>query len=250
MVHFYIHFLHKAAPQLTKTLPLLKPLNKTKLYEEIVEQLKSRIIRRDIAPGEKLPTERALAETLQVNRSTVREALRKLESLDIVEIRHGDGVYVKDYLESGSLALVHEILFKDGLLDLAVFQNLMDLRRLLVPEMAWCAAQNRTGSDLKNLEQVVLHSDDIPVGARDKRLHHIIALASGNVLFVLLLNAFTRQADQYYDLYFKDNHHAAETAVFHKAVYEAIRDKDAARAKQVMADVLETAEANMLKLIK
>jgi len=234
---------------LKKMLPLLKPLNKTKLYEEIVEQLKSRIIRRDIVPGEKLPTERALAEILQVNRSTVREALRKLESLDIVEIRHGDGVYVKDYLESGSLALVHEILFKDGLLDPAVFQNLMDLRRLLVPEMAWYAAQNRTEADLRELEQIALHLDS-SISKRDKRLHHIIARASGNVLFVLLLNAFTRQADQYYDLYFRDNQYAAESVMFHKAVYEAIRDKDAARAKQVMTDVLNTAEANMLKLIQ
>jgi DNA-binding FadR family transcriptional regulator len=234
---------------LTESAPLLKPLNKTKLYEEIVDQLKSRIIRRDISPGEKLPTERALAEILQVNRSTVREALRKLESLDLVEIRHGDGVYAKDYLESGSLALVHEILFKNGLLDPAVFQNLMDLRRLLVPEMAWYAAQNRTEADLRELEQIVLHSD-AAIGERDKRLHHIIARASGNVLFVLLLNAFTRQTDQYYDLYFKDNQNAKESAIFHRAVYEAIRNQDAARAKQVMADVLETAEANMLKLMQ
>jgi len=235
---------------LIKTASLLKPPQKTKLYEEIVEQLKSQIIRRDIGPGEKIPTERALADILQVNRSTVREALRKLESLDLVEIRHGDGVYVKDYLESGSLELVHEILFKDGLLDLAVFQNLLDLRRLLVPEMARCAARNRTESDLSSLEQIVFHSDDMPMDKRDKRLHHIIARASGNVLFVLLLNAFTRQTDQYYNLYFKDERHAAASAAFHKAIYEAIRDRDMVRAKQIMTDVLNAAEENMLKLIK
>ena len=234
---------------MTQSAPLLKPLNKTKLYEEIVEQLKSRIIHRDISPGEKLPTERTLAEILQVNRSTVREALRKLESLDLVEIRHGDGVYVKDYLESGSLELVHEILFKDGVLDLAVFQNLLDLRRLLVPEMAWYAAQNRTEADLQSLEHIVWRSDET-IGERDKHLHHIIARASGNVLFVLLLNAFTRQADQYYDLYFKDDQHAAESEAFHQAVYEAVRDRDADRAKQVMTDVLNAAEENMLKLMK
>ncbi|MDA8403809.1 MAG: FadR/GntR family transcriptional regulator [Desulfobacteraceae bacterium] len=234
---------------MTEAAPLLKPLNKTKLHEEIVDQLKSRIIRRDISPGEKIPTERALAEILQVNRSTVREALRKLESLDLVEIRHGDGVYVKDYLESGSLELVHEMLFKDGVLDPVVFQNLLDLRRLLVPEMAWYAAQNRTEADLQGLENIVFRSDET-IGERDKRLHHIIARASGNVLFVLLLNAFTRQAGQYYDLYFKDDQHAAESKVFHKAVYEAIRDKDADRARQVMTDALNAAEKNMLKLMK
>jgi len=87
---------------------LLKPLNKTKLYEEIVEQLKSRIINRDIAPGEKLPAERALAEMLNGNRPTVRAALGKRESMDLVEIRHEEGVYVKAYLESRSLEVVKQ----------------------------------------------------------------------------------------------------------------------------------------------
>ena len=87
---------------------LLKPLNKTKLYEEIVEQLKSRIINRDIAPGEKLPAERALVEMLNGNRPTVLAALGKLESLALVEIMQEVGVYVKAYLESRSLEVVKQ----------------------------------------------------------------------------------------------------------------------------------------------
>ena len=74
-----------------KPVTLLKPLNKTKLYEEIVGQLKDKIIRREIRPGDKLPPERTLAQMLNVNRSTVRSALGKLESMDLVEIRHGEG---------------------------------------------------------------------------------------------------------------------------------------------------------------
>lgn len=228
---------------------MLKPLSKTRLYEEIVEQLKGRIIRREIAPGEKLPTERSLAETLQVNRSTVREALKKLETLDLVEIRHGDGVYVKDYLESGSLELVHELLFRNGRLEIPVFRNLLDLRRLLVPEMARCAARNRSEVDVAALGAIVFHSGDKSVSVRDKRLHHVIARASGNVLFVLMLNAFTREMDQYYNLYFRDDRHAAESEAFHRNIYEAIDDRDANRAKQVMLDALIVAEDNMLRLM-
>lgn len=234
---------------MTPANPLLKPLNKTRLYEEIVDQLKSRIIRRDIAPGAKLPTERTLAETLQVNRSTVREALKKLETLDLVEIRHGDGVYVKDYLESGSLELVHELLFRNGRLESLVFQNLLDLRRLLVPEMARCAARNRNDADMAELETIVFHSKDKPIGERDKRLHHVIARASGNVLFLLLLNAFTRETDQYYNLYFRDERHGALSESFHRDIYEAIRERDADKAKQIMLDTLTAAEENMLRLM-
>lgn len=206
-----------------KTVTLLKPLNKTKLYEEIVEQLKNRIINKDIAPGEKLPAERSLAQMLNVNRSTVREALGKLESMDLVEIRHGEGVYVKDYFESGSLELVKALLFKNNALDMDVFKNLMDLRGVLVPEMACCAAQNRTSGDIMNLEKLLFDTDRGSMGDRDMRLHNIIARASGNVLYVILLNAFTSQMNEYYELYFSDPENRAKTIIFHKEIYQAIK---------------------------
>lgn len=232
-----------------KTVPLLKPLSKTKLYEEIVEQLKNRIINRDIAPGEKLPAERALAQMLNVNRSTVREALGKLESMDLVEIRHGEGVYVKDYYDSGSLELVKELLFRNGSLDMAVFKNLMDLRQLLVPEMAYCAAKNRSETDLQNLEQVASQTDEQAIAERDMHIHHIIAKASGNVLYVLLLNAFTSQMNDYYNLYFSDRENRQNAAVFHKDICRAIREKAPDKAKKIMKDVLAVAEKKMLAML-
>ncbi len=232
-----------------KTVSLLKPLNKTKLYEEIVEQLKNRIINRDIAPGEKLPAERTLAQMLTVNRSTVRAALGKLESMGLVEIRHGEGVYVKDYLESGSLELVKDLLFKNNALDMDVFKNLMDLRQLLVPEMAYCAAQNRTDKDLARLESLVSETDEKSIGNRDMRLHHLIARASGNVLYVVLLNAFTSQMNEYYDLYFSDMENRANTLVFHKDIYQAIKNREPDKAKQIMKDVLKSAVGKILDML-
>lgn len=234
---------------MVKTVTLLKPLNKTKLYEEIVEQLKNRIINRDIAPGEKLPAERTLAQMLNVNRSTVREALGKLESMDLVEIRHGEGVYVKDYLESGSLELVKELLFKNRALDMDVFKNLMDLRELLVPEMAYCAAQNRTAQDLKQLEDLITGTDEKTMGDRDMRLHHIISRASGNVLYVVLLNAFTSQMNNYYELYFSNPENRAITPVFHKDIYLAIKDREPDKAKQIMKDVLKSASKKTMDML-
>ncbi|MBC2715223.1 MAG: FadR family transcriptional regulator [Desulfobacteraceae bacterium] len=232
-----------------KTAPLLKPLNKTKLYEEIVEQLKNRIINRNIAPGEKLPAERTLAQMLNVNRSTVREALGKLESMDLVEIRHGEGVYVKNFLESGSLELVKALLFKNNALDMDVFKNLMDLREVLVPEMAYCAAQNRSEKDLKNLEHLVSDTNEKSMGDRDMRLHNIIARASGNVLYVILLNAFTSQMDDYCELYFSDPENRAKTIIFHKDIYQAIKNREPDKAKQVMKDILRSAGEKVLDML-
>ena len=228
---------------------LLKPLNKTKLHEEIVEQLKNKMINREIAPGEKLPAERALAQMLHVNRSTVRAALGKLESMDLVEIRHGEGVFVKDYLESGSLELVKELLFKNGALDMDIFKNLMDLRQLLVPEMAWWAAKNATAADLEQLDRIISAADDMTMAETDMRLHHVIARASGNVLYVLLLNAFTTQMNDYYAMYFRNPDHIEETRKFHKDICAAIKNRKPDTAKRVMQNVLSSAAAKSIQML-
>lgn len=225
---------------------LFNSLNKTKLREEIVEQLKSGIIAREILPGEKLPPERKLAEMLNVNRSTLREALNKLESMELVEIKHGAGIYVKDYLESGSLELARAVLFRDGKIDFGVSMDLLLLRKLLVPEMAYYAALNRKDEHLDELEKVIFQNDELSVEEKDIRLHHIIAKASGNVLFVILLNSFQAMTMDYFHLYFDDEKNRKKSATFHKKVYKAIKKKDADSSRDIMRKILIYAEKQVV----
>jgi GntR family transcriptional regulator, transcriptional repressor for pyruvate dehydrogenase complex len=225
---------------------LLNPVNKTRLHEEIVVQLKDRIIRGDFAPGSKLPPERELAEQFNVNRTTVREALHKLESTELVEIKHGNGIYVKDFLESGNLELARDLLFPDGQVNIEVLENLLDLRYLLVPEISYSAALNRSEEDLNELERIVFESDEMPIQEKDWRVHNIIARASGNLLFVILLNSFTRLSEGPSRLYFNTEGNRRRSAEFHAEIYDAIKNRDAVRSRQIMADVLKYAETQTL----
>ena len=100
------------------------------LYLWVSRSLERAIANGEPPIGEKLPTERELAENLGVNRSTVREAVGKLESLELVEIRHGSGVFVRDYLESGSLDLLRGLLFRGGLIHPPTLRSIADLPRL------------------------------------------------------------------------------------------------------------------------
>ena len=70
--------------------------NKTKLYLEIVDKIRQMIVRDGLLPGDKLPSERELSERLQVGRSSVREALRALELLGLIETRRGEGTFLRD----------------------------------------------------------------------------------------------------------------------------------------------------------
>ena len=232
---------------MTKGNNMLIPLSKTRLHEGIMEQLKDKILRRELLPSDKLPPERELADQLNVNRTTVREALHKLESIGLVEIKHGNGVFVKDYRESTSLELAKQVLFLDGRLNLDILKNLLDLRKLIVPEMCCFAALNRSDQDLHDLEHMVFHNDDMPIDERDWRVHNIIARASGNLLYAILLNAFTSMIEDSSYLYFDNEKNQQRSAKFHKDIYEAIKQQDGDKARRIMLDVLLFANEQTFK---
>ena len=75
---------------------LLKPIKRVRLYENAVEQIKSLILEKKYKPGDRLPAERSLAEQLSISRHSLREALRILDVMGLLDIRVGDGIYVKE----------------------------------------------------------------------------------------------------------------------------------------------------------
>lgn len=217
-------------------------LSRSRLYEKIAALLLKRIIKGEMQVGGKLPTERNLALAFEVNRSTVREALKKLESLNVIEIRHGDGVYVRNYLESPNLELINALFYLDDTLDTDILMTLLEVRRVLVPEMAYIAASRRKEGHLKDLEGIIFNSPDISVMHRDMKVHHIIALAGGNILYLILLNFFNGFFVDVGHLYFDVPENARRSEQFHKDIYHAIRDADPMRARDVMREVLLYAE--------
>jgi GntR family transcriptional repressor for pyruvate dehydrogenase complex len=192
-----------------------------------------------IAPGFKLPPEREMAETFNVNRATVREALRKLENLDLVEIRHGDGLYVKNYLESGNFDLIKAALNMDESKE--IISNILEARSSVVPQIAYLAAKRRTAADLKELKQVISKTD-MTMLERDIKVHQIIARATHNLLCTIGLNFFNQVFRDYGYLYFNEDRNVERSREFHKEIYEAIKNQKPEDARGIMKDVLLYAE--------
>ena len=192
-----------------------------------------------IIPGTKLPPEREMAETFNVNRTTLREALRKLENLELLEIRHGDGVYAKNFLESGNLDLIKVAVSMDE--DNVTLFNVLEARRFVVPGMAYLAAQRRTTADLDELEQVIFHQD-LTMLERDIKVHQMIARATHNMLCTIFLNFFNQLFREYGYLYFDDERNIEYSRTFHREIFEAISNQQAEVARRIMQDVLLYAE--------
>ncbi|HOT45839.1 MAG TPA: FadR/GntR family transcriptional regulator [Spirochaetota bacterium] len=228
----------------------LAPLQKTRLHEGIVEQLQEKILSGQFRSGDKLPPERDLAESLDVNRSTLREAFKKLEMLDLVEIRHGDGVYVKDYLDSGSLELLPALMRSGGSYDVTILKGLLDLRRLILPDVAFQAALNRTDGDLAEMERVI-GDGSLTLNDRDMLLYRAIGRASRNIPFVIILNFFNNSGlvAELLTLYFADPFNLKRTTRFYGEIVDAIRERRPDKSKKIMYDLLVFAEDKTIRIL-
>ena len=222
----------------------LNPLHKTRLHEGIVMQIQNKILTGEYRVGDRLPPERDLAANLDVNRSTLREALKKLEMLELVEIRHGDGVYVKNYLESGSLELLLPLMTAGGSIDIEILKGLLHLRRLILPDVAYQAALNRNEADLDDMEQVIKHDNGLSLIERDMMLYRLIARSSRNIPFLLLLNFFNNSGlvADLLKIYFSDKENIGRTLRFYGEVIESIRRREPEKSKSIMYDLLVYAE--------
>jgi len=230
-----------------ENIPFIKPVNRVKLHEEIKQILFQGIINRELRPGDKLPTERSLAENLNVNRSTVREALGNLKELELIEIRQGDGAYVRDFHQSGNLGLIWELLQNNTSNDENLLATLLEIRRIIVPEMATHAALHRSEEDLMDLESLIEGSQDMPMPEKDIRIHQTIAKAANNLIYLIMLNFFNTLMRKYGHLYFDDEKNIRRSSIFHKDIYQAIKEKNPEESRRIMREVLIYAEDRVLE---
>ena len=216
-----------------------QPVSRARLNEEIVTVLQNQILSGKLAPGDKIPPERELAETFQVNRSTLREALRKLEILELVEIRHGNGLYVKNYLDSGNMDLIKAAANLDGREEEVM--DILEARRYLMPQIASLAASRRTDDDLLELERLIERTD-LSMLERDIKVHQIIARSTHNLLCTIGLNFFNQVFRDYGPLYFNDEKNAQRSRKFHRDIYDAIKNQKSIEASKIMREVMIYAE--------
>jgi DNA-binding FadR family transcriptional regulator len=165
------------------------PLSRASVPDQVFGRLCEAILGGRYAPGERLPTQRALAADLQVNVATVREAVKRLEQLRLVEVRHGDAMRVRDWRLSGgldALALLTSV-------DQDVVRSLFESRRLLLSEAARLAAARRSDEQAATIDElaaaIATAGDDHGALLADWHFMAAVVEAAGNIVFQLIVNS-------------------------------------------------------------
>jgi GntR family transcriptional regulator, transcriptional repressor for pyruvate dehydrogenase complex len=119
------------------------PSTRPSVSERVFRTLCDDVLSRRYQPGEKLPTQRQLAADLGVNMASVREALKRLEQLRLVESRQGDAMRVTDWRAQGGLDVIAHVLVRSGALDREALDAVMEARASMLSEAARLAAERR-----------------------------------------------------------------------------------------------------------
>ena len=172
------------------------PLQNQKIYQQVASQIQDMILDGRLKSGDKLPAERMMSEQFKVSRNSIREAIRALEILGIVESRQGGG----NFIVAGSSDCLFEplsIMFK---LRNGSFSDLLEIRRGLEMEAASLAAQKITKAHKVRVKELLEEFKNAS-GEResidlDKKLHLLIAEISGNAMLSGFLNSISKLFEQ------------------------------------------------------
>ncbi|MCH7708407.1 MAG: FadR family transcriptional regulator [Myxococcales bacterium] len=162
------------------------------IADEIARDLRQQIINGQYEAGDRLPAERELAQTLGVHRSSVREALKKLEQLGLVSTRRGGGTTVQSF-DKASLEIVGYMLWKNGRVNRAVLEQILDVEEMLFAGVCYLAVE-RASEEMADEAQVLMarmsRATSVNDFIRDAALiGEVLTRASGNLVLVIFGNA-------------------------------------------------------------
>lgn len=218
---------------------MLNPVKNTKVYEVIMEQIKDIVKKGELKSGDKLPSERELADKLEVSRTSVREALKALTMLGLIESKHGEGNFIKSNFEDSLLEPL-SIVF---LLIENKNEDIIELRRIIEPEAAALAAKNIKGPELGELKKIMNDlNDSLDVEASaelDKKFHYKIAQASGNHLISTIMFSISSLIEKYIDSSHIHGMNKQVVKLQHEEIYMALESQDPKRASECVKKHLE-----------
>lgn len=217
----------------------LEPIRRSPLYEEVVDRLRTFIDVQQLRPGDRLLSERELAQRLGVSRTSVRQAMTALKVAGLVEIRHGDGVFLLRSPEDIVPSLAQ------GLLDShEKLPAVMEVREALEAQTARLAARRRTDEDLHEMRQALTEMSALvdageEAAAADRHFHGAIAAASHNEFLASVMDQLADLFEQTRRASLSRPGRPPRSLMAHDAILHAIEAQDEDAAAQAMRDHLQ-----------
>lgn len=237
-------------------LNLLFPLKNTSLKDQFVQRFEELILSGELKIGQKLPSERELALKLGVSRPVVHEGIVELASRGLLTLKPRVGTIINDFRKEGSIALLASLInYQKGGLETKFLESILQLRTLMENEFARLAALNRKKENIAELKRI--NSEELSTEEKnyktitelDFEFHLHIAIATGNMIYPLLVNSFKPVYTNLSGIFFQHTSQAREVHRFHEELIYAIEKKNSGKAEEIMKAMLAHGEMHLRRLI-
>ncbi|TDQ42179.1 FadR/GntR family transcriptional regulator [Aureibacillus halotolerans] len=221
----------------------MEKIQRKKMYEEVADRITQRLEDGQLKPGDRLPSVEALSKEFGVGRSAIREALSALRAINVLEMKHGEGTYIRTFQpQHMTFPSVSASLMKKE--DIA---HLLEVRQYLETGTAAAAAIRRTPDHLAEMKQsLALMKGTVIEEAADFAFHQTILTAAQNPLLQQLWNTISdmlkRAMRDTRRIWFEQETMSAQLHKEHKAIYLAIEKGDANEARTTMETHLRTVQ--------
>lgn len=212
------------------------PVQSSKVFEQIVEQIERRILSGELRSGDRLPSERELGEQFHVSRTAVREAMKTLAQKGLVDMRPGRGTIVIDGTSRAvkhSLGLMLSVGQEEG------SQKLVEVREILEPEIAALAAARATEEEIDAMREAVEIMESNLTNANayiiaDNDFHRALARGTQNVLILRLVDSIVDLLSEQRKQIFAVDGGPERGQFHHKRLLDAVIRRDPEVARQAM----------------
>ncbi|MGI6225082.1 MAG: FadR/GntR family transcriptional regulator [Peptococcales bacterium] len=237
---------------------MFKPIKKdpTSVYEKVLKELTASIMHGDLKPGDKLPSERNLSEMLGVSRTSLREALKMLAASGMVEIKHGQGVFITK--KDSSTNFLRDFA-KEHFIDNKTLADLFELRKLLETQNAIWACQRADENLIDTLAQLVDHTINalednqnelIILARQDSEFHTLLAEATGNEVIVRVMHDLLDLLNESRCQALSIPDRPLKSLKEHKEIVEALKKRDVELVKTKMLYHLNNVEKELLQIAR
>jgi len=222
----------------------MRPINRVKLTENIIAAIIEYASSNSSKVGDRLPSERELASALKVSRPLLREALRKMESLNLIEVLAGKGIFIKAPLKNDmSYLILHIDQGKDKVLEI------LKIRRVLEKFAVEEAIRNITDEEIRELEKRVNFLEEKQRRGDESReenwaFHSIIYRSVGNKFLFDILDGL-KEFHLFWEDPFECPSFADKTYSFHRELFKGIKERNIKRAYSVIDNLLDMIEGEV-----
>jgi GntR family transcriptional regulator, transcriptional repressor for pyruvate dehydrogenase complex len=221
---------------------------RTKLYQKVAKQVQDFIRDGSLRAGDRLPSERHLAEALHVSRGSLREAILTLESMGLVEPRQGDGTVVRELSAAPLVSPLSAMLVQKK----ALVSELLEFRLMIEPTLAARAAENATKEEIGHLEDILARQKEkVERGEmaidEDSKFHYTIAQAARNTVVLRVLDVFMDYLRESRQRSLQVEGRLQKSLSDHRRILNAIAQKDPVAAEKAMRRHITTIEGLVLK---